>query len=141
METHKVFKMKSMSTSRRSENPRYHRPPRAAPSFETKGGPLKATTMFQVRINPSRPFPALVVRAWGTTVLYLVPLVLSCKLLIGGAKRVLIVKPDRHLIETGPRDGVLSDQQFEKPFTLLFCRYCFGSSLISAFFSFKNSPL
>jgi hypothetical protein len=116
METHKVFKTKNMFTSRRSENPRYHRPPRAAPSCETKGGPLKATTTFQVRINPSRPFPALVVRAWGTTVLYLVPLVLSYKLLIGGAKRVLIVKPDRQLIEAGPRDGVPSDQQFENLF-------------------------
>ena len=100
MEIHKVFKKKNMSTSRRSENPRYHRPPRAALSFET-GGPVMATTTFQVRINPSRPFPALVVRAWGTTVLYLVPLVLSYKLLIGGVKRVLIVKPDRNLIEVG----------------------------------------
>ena len=45
--------------------------------------------------------------------LYLVPLVLSYKLLIG--RRVLIVKPDRHLIEVGPRDGVPSDQQLENP--------------------------
>jgi hypothetical protein len=51
-------------------------------------------------------------------VLYLVPLVLSYKLLIGGAERVLIVKPDRNLIEAGPRDGVPSSQQLEN---LLLC--------------------
>lgn len=50
--------------------------------------------------------------------LYLVPLVLSYKLLIGGAERVLIVKPDRNLIEAGPRDGVPSSQQLEN---LLLC--------------------